>query len=66
MNRPENRPKSKSNRRENRSDERIGRMFFTQNRVSDEDRRALVELLNQEPADTTDLLTQTKYAHTGT
>ncbi|GAA5045187.1 hypothetical protein GCM10025751_12750 [Haladaptatus pallidirubidus] len=41
-------------------------MFFTQNRVSDEDRRALVELLNQEPADTTDLLTQTKYAHTGT
>ncbi len=38
-------------------------MFFTQNDVPDRDRRALVELLNQELADTTDLLTQTKYAH---
>ncbi len=38
-------------------------MFFTQNDVPDRDRRTLVELLNRELADTTDLLTQTKYAH---
>ncbi len=38
-------------------------MFFTQNDIADHDRRALIELLNQELADTTDLLTQTKYAH---
>lgn len=38
-------------------------MFFTQNDIPDGEREALVELLNQTLADTTDLLTQTKYAH---
>ncbi|MFH5800020.1 DNA starvation/stationary phase protection protein Dps [Haladaptatus sp. CMAA 1911] len=46
-----------------RQDERPARMFFTQNDIADDERRALVELLNQTLADTTDLLTQTKYAH---
>ncbi|SIR28861.1 starvation-inducible DNA-binding protein [Haladaptatus litoreus] len=63
MSRPENRPERRSNRHENRPDNQTARMFFTQNDVPDDDRRALVELLNQELADTTDLLTQTKYAH---
>jgi starvation-inducible DNA-binding protein len=44
-------------------DEQPARMFFTQNDIADDERRALVELLNQTLADTTDLLTQTKYAH---
>ncbi len=44
-------------------DEPTARMFFTQNDIADDERMALVELLNGTLADTTDLLTQTKYAH---
>ncbi|MGA9399679.1 DNA starvation/stationary phase protection protein Dps [Haladaptatus sp.] len=44
-------------------DEPTARMFFTQNDIPDDEREALVELLNETLANTTDLLTQTKYAH---
>ncbi len=44
-------------------DEPTARMFFTQNDIADDERVPLVELLNETLADTTDLLTQTKYAH---
>ncbi|WP_458205806.1 DNA starvation/stationary phase protection protein Dps [Haladaptatus sp. NG-SE-30] len=46
-----------------RHERQTARLFFTQNDISDRDRRALIEQLNQTLADTTDLLTQTKYAH---
>ncbi|WP_458189418.1 DNA starvation/stationary phase protection protein Dps [Haladaptatus sp. NG-WS-4] len=51
------------NQPQQRDERQTARLFFTQNNVPDRDRRALVELLNQTLADTTDLLTQTKYAH---
>lgn len=40
-----------------------GRLFYTQNDIPETDRAPIIEALNRSLADTTDVMTQTKYAH---